>query len=346
MNIRPFEMKKSLPIQVAPPIHGYPRHAYRLSIMSLQDAYIPWFFCNYIQLFAVDLLSDRKQNIRFNFYFSGPYIPPWLSIYTLPRRSIAKVYPQIVAFIRDQIDEGFYIHLMADEYFLPHTPFYGKVHNPHAILVFGYDDQTETLETLGFNRTRDYAVSRVAYSAFEEAFRWIDPAKHRSYRVELFEYNQEGSYEFDIDAVVDQLRAYLDSVNSSGHYRMLRSPIEGVFGMATYELLRAYLIYLCDHPMSWDRRHLFTLWEHKRCMLNRLSYLAAHGYLRPSAPFHGAYREVEQRAYQLLMMLLKVRVRLKTKRVWDVRRIDQIVTLMDDLSQKEACILRAVLKAL
>ena len=144
-----LKMKKSLPIQVSPPIHGYPRHGYRLSIMSLHDAYIPWFFCNYIQLFAVDLLHESKHNIRFNFYFQGPYAPPWLSIYTIPRRLIAKVYNQIVPFIRDQIDEGFYVQLMADEYFLPHTPFYEKIHNPHAIMVFGYDDDTETLETLG-----------------------------------------------------------------------------------------------------------------------------------------------------------------------------------------------------
>ena len=46
------------------------------------------------------------------------------------------------------------------------------------------------------------------------------------------------------------------------------------------------------------------------------------------------------------MMLLKVRVLSRVKRVWDVRRIDQIITSMDDLSQKEECILRAVLKAL
>lgn len=58
-------------------------------------------------------------------------------------------------FIRDQIDEGFYVQLMADEYFLPHTPFYEKIHHPHAIMVFGYDDHTEMLETLGFNRARN-----------------------------------------------------------------------------------------------------------------------------------------------------------------------------------------------
>ena len=81
-------------------------------------------------------------------------------------------------------------------------------------------------------------------------------------------------------------------------------------------------------------------------MLNRLSYLAAHGYLRPSSPFAGAYREVEQRARQLLMMLLKVRVLSRAKRVWDVRRIDQIITSMDDVSQQEEGILKAVLKAL
>ena len=339
-------MKKSLPIQVSPPIHGYPRHGYRLSIMSLHDAYIPWFFCNYIQLFAVDLLQESKHNIRFNFYFQGPYSPPWLSIYTVPRRLIAKVYNQIVPFIRDQIDEGFYVQLMADEYFLPHTPFYEKIHHPHAIMVFGYDDDTETLETLGFNRARDYAVSRVGYSDFEAAFRWIDPEKPRSYRIDLFEYNEDGIYEFDIDAVIDQLRAYIHSENPSIHYRMLRKPVEGVFGMATYKLLRDYFTHLFVHPRLWDRRHLFTLWEHKRCMLNRLAYLEEQGYLRPSDQFHQAYKEVEQKAHQVHLMMLKLRALVEVKRAWDMDRILKIITLLDDISQREERILKDVLKAL
>ena len=206
------------------------------------------------------------------------------------------------------IDEGFYVQLMADEYFLPHTPFYEKIHNPHAIMVFGYDDDTETLETLGFNRARDYAVSRVGYSDFEAAFRWIDPEKRRSYRIDLFEYNEDGVYEFDIDAVIDQLRAYVHSENSSIYYRTLRKPVEGVFGMATYKLLRDYFTHLFVPSIRlWDRRHLFTLWEHKRCMLNRLAYLEERGYLRPSDQFHQAYKEVEQKAHQIHLMMLKLR---------------------------------------
>ena len=81
-------------------------------------------------------------------------------------------------------------------------------------------------------------------------------------------------------------------------------------------------------------------------MLNRLSYLEERGYLRPSDQFHQAYKEVEQKAHQIHLMILKLRALLKVKRAWDMDRILKIITLLDDISQREERILKDVLKAL
>ena len=40
-----------LPINAIPPVIGKLRHAYPLSILSVNDAYLPWFHSNFIQLF-------------------------------------------------------------------------------------------------------------------------------------------------------------------------------------------------------------------------------------------------------------------------------------------------------
>ena len=81
-------------------------------------------------------------------------------------------------------------------------------------------------------------------------------------------------------------------------------------------------------------------------MLDRLSYLEKHGYLRPSEQFHQAYKEVEHKAHQIHLMMLKLRALGEVKKVWDMDRILKIITLLDDISQREERILKNVLKAL
>ena len=81
-------------------------------------------------------------------------------------------------------------------------------------------------------------------------------------------------------------------------------------------------------------------------MLNRLAYLEEGGYLRPSDQFPQAYKEVEHKAHQIHLMMLKLRALVKVKRAWDVDRILKIITLLDDISQREERILKDVLKAL
>ncbi|MCY3682804.1 MAG: hypothetical protein OXH16_15495, partial [Gemmatimonadetes bacterium] len=58
-----------------------------------------------------------------------------------------------------------------------------------------------------------------------------------------------------------------------------------------------------------------------------------------------AYKEVEHKAHQVHLMMLKLRALAEAKRAWDVERILKIITLLDDISQREERILKNVLKA-
>ncbi|MCY3872510.1 MAG: hypothetical protein OXG87_23435, partial [Gemmatimonadetes bacterium] len=75
-------------------------------------------------------------------------------------------------------------------------------------------------------------------------------------------------------------------------------------------------------------------------------YLEERGYLRPSDQFHQAYKEVEHKAHQIHLMMLKLRALGEIKKAWEVDRILKIITSLDDISQREERILKNVLKAL
>ena len=68
--------------------------------------------------------------------------------------------------------------------------------------------------------------------------------------------------------------------------------------------------------------------------------------MRPSDQFPQAYKEVEQKAHQVHLMMLKLRALLEVKRAWDVDRILKIINLLDDISQREERILKDVLQVL
>ena len=59
-------------------------------------------------------------------------------------------------------------------------------------------------------------------------------------------------------------------------------------------------------------------------MLDRLAYLEEHGYLRPPDEFHQAYKEIEHKAHQIHLMMLKLRALLEVKKAWDIDRILKI----------------------
>ncbi|MCY3680530.1 MAG: hypothetical protein OXH16_03985, partial [Gemmatimonadetes bacterium] len=59
-----------------------------------------------------------------------------------------------------------------------------------------------------------------------------------------------------------------------------------------------------------------------------------------------AYKEVEHKAHQVHLMMLKLRALVEVKRTWNVDRILKIITSLDDIAQKEERILKDVLKAL
>jgi len=164
--------------------------------------------------------------------------------------------------------------------------------------------------------------------------------------VDLFEYKGEGEYEFDIDAVIDQLHSYVYSVNTSNRYRTMEKPIEGVFGMATYGLLKDYFTFLMDHPRSWDRRHLYTLWEHKKCMLSRLEYLEEIGRLRIKEGITKEYKVVEGKAKCAHLLMLKLRALYEIRRKRDRGGIEKIILMIDEIADAEKRILGKVLRAL
>ena len=336
-------MKKNLPITI-PPVTGYLHHAYPLSILANWTAYLPWFYSNYIQLYCPQNLQNLRRNrtLKFNFYrrpdqrFS---FSPYLKVQFLDRNLIFKSPTDIVPFITACIDKGYYVQPTVDEYFLPDSAAYQTRHFMHETLIHGYDNQI--FIGIGYNKQGGYAAYHIAFSELEQAILHADLTGHYdSDGLRLFKYALHAKYDFDIHLVREQLSDLLHARNSSERFRMVANPSDGAYGLATYPCLKSYIESFLHPPFSFDIRPAHILWEHKKCMVDRLKYMEVQGYLKSEYGFSAEYDELMRNTGIVRLMLLKFKI----TRSPDL--IHRVLSRLDNIAEKEKSLLQNLLSKL
>ena len=302
-------MKKILPITI-PPVIGYLHHAYPLSILANEEAYLPWFHSNYIQLYCpYNLQNLSSRTLKFNFYRRPDQrvsFSPYLKVQLLNRDLIFKSPTDIVPFIVACIDKGYYVQPTVDEYFLPDSAAYQKRPLVHETLIYGYDNQA--FVGMGYNKNGDYASYHIMFSELEQAIVQADLTGHYDPNgLRLFKYDSQARYDFDIHLVQEQITDLLHSRNTSHRFRIVANPVDDAYGLATYSPLKSYIESFLYSPLSFDIRPAHILWEHKKCMVDRLKYMETQGYLKSEDGFSAQYDEVARKTGMLRMMLLKFR---------------------------------------
>ena len=304
-------MKKTLPI-ATPPVIGYLHHAYPLSILANWKAYLPWFYSNYIQLYCPQNLQNlrRQRTMKFNFYRRSDNrisFSPYLKVQPLDRDLIFNSPKDIVPFIRACIDKSYYVQPTVNEWFLPTSPAYQKRRLIHETLIYGYDKQN--FVGIGYNKQGNYAAYHIAFSELEQAIMHADLTGHYDTDgLRLFKYASQAKYNFDISLVREQLADLLYARNTSERFRMLANPSDGAYGLATYQGLKSYIESFLHPPFSFDIRPTHILWEHKKCMVDRLKYMEVQGYLKSEYGFSTEYGELAQNTGMVRMMLLKFKI--------------------------------------
>ncbi|WP_019912661.1 hypothetical protein [Paenibacillus sp. HW567] len=269
-------MKRVLLPVVQPPILGYQFFAFPLSIVLAHDKSLPWFYSNFIQI-----CYDRRPDppVPFTFYIHDHTLNPWLHVERLQRGTMGIIKRNIVDFIRDCLDDGLYCNLNVDEYFIPEREVYRKSHLSHDVLIHGYDVQEQTFQLTGFTDKHTFASTSVRFTDFEQAYHNIDVIDHQAVcdRIFLYKWNEAGQYDFDLTLVQETLEDYLLSRNTSNRFRMVASPWDHCdYGMKTYDALLEYFGQLLNGQAAFDIRHIHSVWEHKRLMSARISYMKEH----------------------------------------------------------------------
>jgi len=327
-----------------PPVIGYLCNAYPLAIAAQEDKYLDWFYSNFIQLMMIKGFPSEEPF----FTFHAPVLQwhqyvlrcPFITYQKLEVAIVDGYKSGVLDFICDSIDRGRHVHVYADEYYISHNRAYQTFHFPHEMLVSGYDKEKRTLTVMGFDQRMVFGIFEIDFDEFIEAYRgcsrdtiWNDHIPFAQY-VYLLEYNPHFAYKFDKELVIQSLKEYRASANSSAHYRAQRNPDEDSYGMAFYGLMELYLRQRVGEEGGWiDLRFSHAFWEHKKVMLDRIDYMDRKGYHQSSPEVREACRIIEQTALVARNACIKYNARHQVKAQPD--ELQRILGLYSDMAALE-----------
>ncbi|TXK84590.1 hypothetical protein [Paenibacillus sp. N3.4] len=270
--------KLILPVN-QPYIAVMPEHAHVFAILGDYEAFKPWCLSNFIQVFNNGL--EAKSLIRFYDDHRLLTFCPWIQGQLLNKLSVEYWHSHIIHFLKDCIDQGYYVVALLDSLFI--KSFKGITGNrPHLTMIYGYDLMEKTFYIADFFEHK-YEFSHATFEEIEQAYTSIeyDQKSHYTANIILMTKRQASNYSFDIQNVTTLLMDYLDSKNTSRFFSMYSNNLNPAkFGVSTYNNLLSLIDTSIDSNYSYiDRRPFQLLSEHKHLMQIRTNYLIENGYM-------------------------------------------------------------------
>lgn len=224
---------------------------------------------------------------------------PCLEQYTI---SFRFGLPYCREIIREFLLKGYYIYYRGvDDYDLPGKNGYGHRHGRRDGILCGYDDNDGTYRIAALDCDWLFRPIWLPQECFAEGLRdCLARGAYSSFTAYRMRNTRIGLNEKQI---LRYLREYTDADVEAGTERFLPTGRGTVEGIGAQELLAVYLGKLADGEIPLyqaDRQALCTVWEHKRCMLDRLTALERrHGW---GQSFSSCYRPLVDAAYRNRML--------------------------------------------
>lgn len=329
-------MKKCLPIG-EPPVTGYMHHLYPLSILARDTAYLPWFYCHYIQLRQFE---GRGLNFYLHPFYREFSTCPLLESNRVDRRLAGGTPNEVTEFVLECLERDYYVQLDVDYFYIPQGVYYQRVHFLHELLLSGFDRLQSTFTASGYGRDGSHIRFTVGFAELEQALStafsledgpdWFQD-KVENPQVVLYQYRPSAQCAFDIVQAREELTDLCQSRNTSTRLRILAEPRNSndLWGMDTYQFLTSLL----GEPDAAEDDSLISLrifWEHKKCMAARLEYMEGQGFLPKDVGFARRYSDIASRANQIRLVVLRNRMRRTKTKSEQTFAQDELAHLRED----------------
>ena len=180
------------------------------------------------------------------------------------------IYDFCLGIIKTMLDERMYIlYDEVDDFYLPGKSWYGTRHIHHTGIICGYDDNDETISIAAHDINWVYNMLRVPQKCFLEALKSSLDEK-RYGKMTAYKIKENTVAEINEKQMLKFLKEYIDSsfekypIDKQGEVR----------GTVVHDYLAMYIEKLQDGSIPYEKmdwRALRPMWEHKKCMLDRIT---------------------------------------------------------------------------
>ena len=178
-------------------------------------------------------------------------------------------HPYYKDVIKRMLDDGFYVYFTdVDDFFVPGKCWYGIRHMWHDGIICGYDENDETYSIASHNTNWVFSLFRVPQKCFMEGMMYCVDKKEFG-TITAYRVKQGAVVELDEKLILRNMKLYIS-------HTIETCPIDqpgGAEGFAVQDYLAMYLDKLKDGSIPSDKldwRALRPVWEHKRCMFDRI----------------------------------------------------------------------------
>lgn len=333
--------RRLLPI-TEPDITSYGHFAFFLSVLYTDTDAMRWVYSNFVQL----LMRGSDSEMMVDFFTSYPddhhLVPCLAGSPRLARKMIKRYFPRFADFVRNSIEDGYYVTTYVEEFYIPGSIAYQNRSNPHSIFLYGFDDNNRTFHASAFLANQRYGNTLIGYDDLESAFLGFEPADefHYTSYTHLYKLNErrKSVYDFSVPWCMEQLEEYRNAKPSNrvqGKYDADSVPI--AWGMDIYDCLLLQIERHSAKEIILDHRPFHVQWEHKRMMNRRFAYMKGQGYYAVSPEAAEGYRRVEEAALVNRNLILKYWMTL------DNRYLEQLAERLIRLKADEALVIDRLL---
>lgn len=248
-------------------------HAFPLGVFWDENnpEIMKWFCVNYNYMFGSQKLDDCCYS----------YLVSYKNIPFLQKREIFGDELQkyltkdtIAHMVKLFIDNGNFVEVISDLFYLPVSEAYQLEHYMHEILIVGYDDEKETYIIRDYvnHSFMEIEIEQSKIVPFENGSYYGDDVVIKLYR------KREGIFNLSIKAFMLQIRDFYESINP--YYRIGNiygnyfNTWDKAFGFEAYKTMLAYL----QSEESIDYRIVRLIQEHFNGMKIKFSFLQKEEY--------------------------------------------------------------------
>lgn len=272
-----YPQEMELKVVMQREITTYLHRSLPLCVILAYEKYLPWYYSDFIQVFSH---TNEMGFVELNYLEPRDCYGEIVDLVCLGYHLLS-IKENIIDFIIENINLGYYLIINVDEYYLPVKHAYKTEHYVHSSLIYGYDNQKQQLKAIGFDNEYIFTNIIFDYNQFSEAYEnakiyYKDSAPWCGWSaVQLIKpKNIQVEYPFIIERFLNELKSYLFSIGDNARlYSFEYLGSQADFGFQVYDVIIRNLENLLKGKFTLDYRAIHLISEHKKCMYDRLEYV-------------------------------------------------------------------------